>query len=235
MCSICSSCPVLSYQVCDCLPYLSDSGRSVVVLSDVASCITMLSLTNLESQYMEIGEQWEEKMSQWVINTFIRGPFKQAKKQAIFCHPMPLCDGMYGLCRNRRAGGSYKCFPVIRAITAALSEWPQGLGVRRSIKLCLKHVIRIIEHGSLSFGEISCMREDWMDNVDKLVLTAREGFGILCDCISVLSTDISEDVIGKLLSWALEGSKQSSVWEVGSIKKQNSVSCTCMMNNALLL
>ncbi len=209
------SCPI---QVCDCLPYLSDSGRSVVVLSDVASCITMLSLTNLESQYMEIGEQWEEKMSQWVINTFIRCPFKQAKKQAVLCLQF-MSDG---LCvGSRRAGGSYKCFPVIRAITAALSEWPQGLGVRRSIKLCLKHVIRIIEHGSSS-PLIRCHASSryWMGNVDKLVLTAREGFGILCDCISVLSTDIPEDVVGKLLSWALEGSKHSSVWEVGASKRK---------------
>lgn len=163
----------LMFEVCECLPYLSDSGRNAVVLSDVAACITMLSLTNLESQYMEIGEQWEENMSQWVINTFVRGPFKQAKK---------------------RAGGAHKCFPVIRAITAALTEWPHGLGVRRSIKLCLKSIIRIIEK-------------------DNLVNNAREGYGILCDCISVLSSDIPEDVIGKIASWALDGSKQSSVWE----------------------
>lgn len=47
-------------------------------------------------------------------------------------------------------GASYVCFPVIRGITAALSEWPQGLGVRRSIKLCLKNVVRIIERGEVT-------------------------------------------------------------------------------------
>lgn len=72
------------------MPYLSDSGRNAVVLSDVAACITMLSLTNLESQYIQIGEQSEENMSQWVINTFVRGPFKQAKKQEFESSMNPL-------------------------------------------------------------------------------------------------------------------------------------------------
>jgi len=47
----------------------------------------------------------------------------------------------------RRAGDCHKCFPVLRAISAVLSEWPGALGVQRSMKLCLRNIVRIIEHG----------------------------------------------------------------------------------------
>lgn len=100
---------------------------------------------------------------------------------------------------------------MIRAITAALSEWPHGLGVRRSIKLCLKNIIRIIEKGKAAWSQLVSITA-----VDNLVLNAREGFGILCDCISVLSCDVPEDVIGKIAGWALDGTKQASVWEVNN-------------------
>eukprot|EP00210_Caulerpa_lentillifera_P008556 g8161.t1 len=163
----------LMHEVSGCLPNLSDIGRNAVVLADVAACLTMLSLSNIEGYYMDTSEEKEENMTQWVVNTFIRGPFKQAKKRAGDCH---------------------KCFPVIRAISAVLSEWPTALGVRRSMKVCLRNIVRIIEH-------------------DKLVLTAREGFGILYDCITVLQTDIPEETFEKMIAWSLEGVKHSSTWE----------------------
>eukprot|EP00210_Caulerpa_lentillifera_P001432 g1374.t1 len=163
----------LMHEVCECLPYLSDVGRNVMVLADVAACLTSLSLSGLETHCMDLTEEREEKITQWVVKTFVRGPYKQAKKRAGDCH---------------------KCFPVLRAISAALAEWPGALGVRRSMKLCMRNILRIIEH-------------------DKLVLTAREGFGILCDCITVLQKDIPVENFDKMIAWSLEGVKQSSTWE----------------------
>lgn len=66
--------------MCECLPCLSDIGRSAVVLADVAACLTSLSLADLESHCTHLSEEREENITQWVVKTFVRGPFKQAKK-----------------------------------------------------------------------------------------------------------------------------------------------------------
>lgn len=60
------------------------------------------------------------------------------------------------------------------------------------------------------------LHSDFCLCLDKLVLTAREGFGILCDCIAVLQKDVPEGTFEKMIEWSLEGIKQSSTWEVST-------------------
>lgn len=48
---------------------------------------------------------------------------------------------------------------------------------------------------------------------DNLIMKAKEGYGILSDCLKVLGVELPLEILEKITDWALEALKSSNLWD----------------------